>query len=217
MNKELALKNLKIVKKVFDKHEVDFYLTYGTALGIYRDMDFLPDDHDIDLGVFDNSISLKTRKSIGWMLYDLGFFPADIAFNIYNRYEPVVAGYSGDEKSGIIVCEKDGIEFTIFFFYEEDCEKHGREYVCVPALGAMKLISTQTKYYKKPEKITFHKDEYLIPSPVEDYFEFTYEDWKNPMKRDHGLTYFEMHPEHLEVLKNVMDKNQVYHAVKKNE
>ena len=216
MDKDLAIKNLKLVKKVFDQYEVPFYLVYGTALGAYRDGEFLPNDNDIDLAVV-KPIDLKTRKMIGFMLFDLGFHPADVAFNIYNRWEPVEMGYNGDDKTGIIVCHKDKIEFTIFFFYEEDCKKHGREYVCIPRLGALKLISTPTRFYEKSEKVKFKGDEYLIPSPIEEYFEFTYEDWKNPLKRDHGLTYFEMHPEHTEILRDVMDKNQVYHAVKKNE
>jgi len=216
MDNEIAIKNLKLVKKVFDKFNVKFFLAYGTALGAYRDGDFLPEDNDIDL-VITQKVSFETKKDIGWMLYDLGFLPADVAFNVFGRFEPVEIGYNGDENTGIIVCEKDHIEFSIFFFYEEDCKQHGREYVCIPKLGALKLIATPTKFYNKADKVIFYKDEYLIPHPIEDYLEFTYQEWKDPLRRDHGLTYFEMHPEHTEILRKVFDKNQVYHAVKKNE
>jgi hypothetical protein len=211
-----AINNLRLVKKVFDKFEVKFRLAYGTALGAYRDKEFLPEDNDIDLVITDK-VDYKTKKDIGWMLYDLGFRPADVAFNVFGRFEPVEIGYNGDENTGIIVCEKDHIEFSIFFFYEENCDKHGKEYVCIPKLGALKLISTPTKFYEKEDKIIFYKEEFLLPSPIEKYLAFTYRDWKNPLARDHGLTYFEMHPEHTEVLKKIWDKNQVYHAVKQNE
>ena len=63
MDKELATKNLKLLKKVFDKFGVRFFLAYGTCLGAYRDNNFLPGDNDIDIMVTDN-VDFKTRKDI---------------------------------------------------------------------------------------------------------------------------------------------------------
>jgi len=213
MDKELAIKDLLEVKQVFDYYKVPFLLAYGTLLGAYRDKDFLPEDNDIDLVVIE-PISYKMRKDIGWSLYNLGFNVPDMAFNVFNRMEPVEIGYNGDEKTGIICCEKN-VEFSIFFFYKEMCNRHGEEYVCIPKMGALKLISSPTKFYKKLDTIKFYKHKFLTPSPIKDYLEFTYKDWKNPLARDHGLTYFEMHQEKTEVLKNVMDENQVYRAVER--
>ena len=209
----MNFEELKIVKRVFDQHRVPFFIAYGTCLGFYRDGDFLPEDDDIDL-VVTEPINLRTRKHIGWMLYDLGFKPQDTGFNVFNRLEPAELGYNGTERTGIINCEKN-TKFTVFFFYEEDCDKHGKEMVCIAKLGACKLISSPSKFYKKPQPITIKGVEFLMPSPVEEYLDFTYEDWKNPLARDHGKIYFEMHPDKLEIVENILDKQAVYYVPKK--
>jgi len=36
---------------VCDELEIDFFLMYGTALGIYRDKNLMPKDNDVDVGV----------------------------------------------------------------------------------------------------------------------------------------------------------------------
>lgn len=186
------IKDLEDIKAVFDKFGVRFFVVYGAVLGFYRDGDFLPGDDDIDLAVVDQ-IDLKTRKAIGWTLYDLGFGPQNVAFNVFGRMEPSEIGYNGDDQTGIIVCERN-FKFTIFFFKEEECPQHGFEYVCTPKLGAMKLIASPVRYYSKPSSIKINKKKYLVPGSVEDYLSFTYFDnWKDKTDRRHGDTYNEMH------------------------
>jgi len=214
MDNKKAFEDLILVKQVLDKYNVPFFLAYGTCLGIYRDKKFLPDDDDIDL-VITEPVSFKTRKAIGWMLYNLGFQHPEIGFNVFGQMEPAEIGYNGDATTGIIVTEKN-VEFSIFFFKEDNCEKHGKEMICVPKLGAVNLIGSPSKFYKKPEKIKFKGVEFMVPGPVEEYLDFTYEDWKDPLKRDHGLTYFEMHPEKIEMVDKISDKNQVFYHVKRD-
>ena len=207
MDKENAIKDLELVKQVFNQHNVPFFLAYGTCLGAYRDKDFLPDDDDIDLGVVE-PIDLKTRKAIGWVLYDLGFKAQDVMFNVFGRLEPSELGYNGDGETGIIVCERS-VKFTIFFFKKEKCGKCGEHMVCIPKLGAMKLIASPAEFYKKFDKIKFYGQSYNAPHPVRRYLEWTYEDWRNPLKRDHGKLYFETHPEQKEMLKDVRSAQRV--------
>lgn len=205
MDAKVRFEDLKVVKQVFDQFKVPFFLAYGTCLGFYRDKDFLPEDDDIDLGVIE-PISLETRKKIGWMLYDLGFKPQEIMFNVFGRMEPSEAGYNGNDKTGIIVCQKN-IKFTIFFYYEDNCEIHGKEMVCIAKLGAQKLIASPSRFYEKFDKIKFNGVEFSIPSPVEKYLEFTYEEWKNKLKRDHGKLYREAHAG--EMLEDVLKNNEM--------
>jgi hypothetical protein len=186
---------------------VPFFLAYGTFLGVYRDKNFLPGDDDIDLGVI-SPIDFRTRKSIGWMLYDLGFKPQEIMFNVFGRMEPAEIGYNGDNETGIIVCQKDDTKFTIFFYKPVECQEHGSSMLCVPKLGAMNLIESPAKFYGEFGTIKFRGETFLTPSPVEDYLAFTYEDWKDPMKRDHGKTFTEMHPKYLEYIKDVLKNNE---------
>jgi len=190
---ENAILDLKTIKQVFDKFGVRMLVVYGALLGFYRDKNFLPGDDDIDIAVIDK-IDLKTRKAIGWALYDLGFKPQPISFNVFGRMEPSEVGYNGDETSGIIVCERN-FKFTIFFFTkEEDCPQHGKELVCIPKLGALRLISSPAKFYEKTDTIKIGNVKYLTPSPIKDYLSFTYfNNWKDKTDRRHGLCWNEMH------------------------
>lgn len=189
---ENRIKDLEDIQKVFDSFGVRVLLVYGALLGFYRDGNFLPGDDDIDLAVID-PIDIKTRKQIGHMLLDLGFMPQPIAFNVFGRMEDSESGYNGDETTGIIVCERN-FKFTIFFFKEEDCAKHGIEYVCTPKVGAMKLISTPKKFYEKTAQIKIKGKKYLTPFPIDAYLADTYfNNWKDKKDRRHGLTYDKQH------------------------
>lgn len=200
------IEDLEVIRKVFEKFGVRFLVTYGAVLGFHRDGDFLPDDDDIDLAVID-PIDFETRKKIGWALYDLGFEPQQICFNVFDRMEPSEIGYNGDENTGIIVCEKN-FKFTIFFFEKDTCDVHGAEYICTPKLGALKLISSPAKFYNKLGKIKIGKKKYLTPGPIKDYLAFTYFDnWKDKDDRRHGETYFEMHEKG--AMLDLEGKNQV--------
>lgn len=186
------IKDLEDIKSVFDKYGATFLVGYGALLGHYRDGDFLPGDDDIDVSCIDK-LDLKTRKAIGWTLFDLGFIPQPIAFNVFGRMENVEIGYNGDENSGIIVCERN-FKFTIFFFQEESCIIHGQEMVCIPKLGAVKLISSPAKFYKKFGEIKIGKQKYKTPAPTEDYLAYSYfNNWKDKTDRRHSDTYPSAH------------------------
>ena len=52
INKDTCYKMLKDLKTITHKHNIFFYLSEGTALGIYRDGDLLEWDDDVDVGIF---------------------------------------------------------------------------------------------------------------------------------------------------------------------
>lgn len=188
-----ALADLRDIQRVFTKHNVPLFVTYGALLGIHRDGDFIPYDDDIDLCVVD-TIDYPTRKAIGHTLLDLGFDTQPITFNVFGRMEPAEPGYNGDAHSGIIVCQKR-IRTTIFFFGQEDCPIHGSCHVCHPKLGCPRLISTPSYFFDNPTKIKFKGDTYLAPSPIKDYLAFMYgDDWKKPIKGKHAPQWQESHP-----------------------
>lgn len=190
---QLILKDLKDILAVFKKHNVKAFLAYGAVLGGARNKKFIPWDDDIDLVIVDK-IDYKTRKAIGWEIIDLGFKPQPIAFNVFGRLEPSEVGYNGDEKSGIIVCERN-FAFSIFFFEEVDCPEHGREGVCTPKIAAVKLICSPAKFYDKGEIMKIHGEKFLIPSPLKEYLEYTYGDWKKEVKEGgHAKQWRTLHP-----------------------
>lgn len=59
MNNKLAIKDLKLIKRILDKLKVPFFLNFGTLLGIYRDGKILPDDKDIDIGILGQEMSYE--------------------------------------------------------------------------------------------------------------------------------------------------------------
>lgn len=184
--------DLEEIQAVFDSFGVRCFLVYGALLGFHRDGDFLPGDDDIDLAIIDKP-SLEIRKKIGRTLTDLGFKTQPIAFNVFGEMEIVEPGYNGDGETGIIVCERN-FKFTLFFFKAEECATHGLEYVCIPKLGSVKLISTPTKFFTIPGTMKIHKKKYLTPSPIEDYLADTYfNNWKDKTDRRHGLLYNKQH------------------------
>jgi hypothetical protein len=191
MNIKNKIKDLETIREVFDKFGVRLIVGYGALLGMYRDGKLIEYDDDMDLIVIDK-IDLKTRKDIGWTLHSLGFNRQHIGFNVFGRMEDDTEGYNGTEETGILVIQRN-FNFTIFFFYEEDCEKHGREYVCIPKLGALKLISTPKKFYEKLGEIKINKKKYLTPYPIEKYLEYCYENWKDKNGTDHSPSYPKLH------------------------
>ena len=49
INKEIAFKNLCILKNELDQYGIEFQITFGTLLGAIREKDFIEHDEDIDL------------------------------------------------------------------------------------------------------------------------------------------------------------------------
>jgi phosphorylcholine metabolism protein LicD len=41
--------------KIFNENDIDYYIDFGTLLGIYREKDIILDDNDVDICVFDSS------------------------------------------------------------------------------------------------------------------------------------------------------------------
>jgi len=52
MEEAELVESLKQIKKIFDKHKIDFWLDFGTLLGAIRDKQIIPWDKDIDLGMW---------------------------------------------------------------------------------------------------------------------------------------------------------------------
>ncbi len=190
---KLILEDVIDVMKVFESFGVQAFLAYGAVLGAVRDKTFIPWDDDIDICVT-QKIDYRTRKMIGRIMLDLGFKPQPISFNVFGKMEEAEPGYSGDDKSGIIVVERN-IKFSIFFFVEEDCKEHGKEMVCIPKYGSVKLICSPSCFYEKEDYVKLYGHKFITPGPLKEYLEYTYGDWKKPVKEGgHATQYNKMHP-----------------------
>ncbi len=147
----------------------EWWISSGTAIGLFRDGDFIPEDTDIDVGVkldWNDDVNIKFIK--GFSLVRSIFYghrPMQLAFN--------------DEAS-----DKDDalyLIFDIYFYYDRGddflvnfCDRGEWHYPKMP----IKLVDT--KYGKLP-----------FMSPVDDYLLKRYgEDWRIPKHGDKGIYSF---------------------------
>lgn len=56
MKEEVAIRVLKRVKEILDEHDIVYWLDQGTLLGAVRDGKFIPWEHDIDLGTWQENV-----------------------------------------------------------------------------------------------------------------------------------------------------------------
>ncbi len=177
---KLIMKDVKDVMAVFAKHKTPLYLSYGAVLGAVRNKDFITWDDDIDFDVIDK-IDYKTRKAIGWELFDLGFTPQNIGFNVFGRIEPGEIGYNGTPETGLLVFERN-FKFSIFFY-----ERMNNLYVCTPKFQALTLINIPVKFHLNHDKVKLHGVWFETPGPVKEYLAHVYgKDWKTPIRNLHA-------------------------------
>jgi phosphorylcholine metabolism protein LicD len=158
-DQKIANKDLRCVARVFKKLELPLFLCYGTALGAYRDNDFLPEEKfDIDLGTFGK----ENRFAVWKILKEKGFTSRARKVEI--------------EKYGYLPIKRN-VMIDLFFF-EED----GNSY----AMGETKCANLP-KQFSTLKEITFLGHKYLAPSPIEEYLIDCYGDWKNPDNKKHGF------------------------------
>ena len=63
-------KNLKSLIEILTENKINYWICHGTLLGIIRDKQLIPWDHDIDIGVIENKI---TRKIFPLIMKSKGF------------------------------------------------------------------------------------------------------------------------------------------------
>jgi hypothetical protein len=202
LDKKGAEQDLKEIKMAFDQYKVPFFLAYGTLLGARREKDFITWDDDMDLGIVEK-VDIKTRKQLGWALFDLGFVAQDIMFSVFDRWEVAEQGYNGDAETGIMVLRKR--VNTSIFWYKDD----GKEYVITPRPYGKPLLATPHEFYKKFDTIKFKGEKFLAPSPIDKYLTQVYGDWKEPVRGKHADQYFITNPEESgsDIRKDVLSKN----------
>jgi len=107
MDEKVAVEALRQVKRILDKHGIEYWLECGTLLGAMRDGKFIPWDEDIDLGAWQKDFDKIIRLS--QKFYDKGF---------------VV--YPSDQKNSISLLKKDCKIDITFYFLDLDSSKATR-------------------------------------------------------------------------------------------
>jgi LicD family len=135
-----------------------YVLNAGTALGLYRDGDFIPNDTDIDVVILTDEP------------FEIG--PLE-GFEVYQNFDngvPVQRCFQ-DKDNGAI--------FDIYFYYR----KPGN--IAVSPYSHDLVIPLGLYYNRK--KLNTKYGKFYFPSPIEDYLQANYGlDWRTP-KEDKGI------------------------------
>lgn len=135
----------------------NYWLSSGTALGLYRDGDFIPNDTDIDIG-----ISVTEGETPILPILE-GF---ELVRDCYHGGKPMQLAFRDTE---------NGVIFDIYFFYDIGMSA---SYYNFCEIGEwfypkMEIKELETKYGSYP-----------FPSPIETYMERRYgSTWKTPSNK----------------------------------
>lgn len=177
---------LKVAEKLFftlisefEKHNIVYFVEYGTLLGIVRDNKFIEWDDDIDFSIHPDSVVELLKqwtKIIGVINKELGF---DVKYEYYHSNDNEVI------EIDLIVSGEVIREFSVNIGL---IKFKGN-------FAFQKMNAINKKYYLNYDKIIFKNKKLNSPSPVEEYLEATYGEWKVVKKdttfNDNTLTFFD--------------------------
>lgn len=144
-------------KHVLDKHNLKFWLIWGTALGAFRDGRIIPYDHDMD-----TAILYDDRRKLLDCTPDL----------IKAGITPWTIGVQPDGLWFRFGQGKCFIDVVLF-------RKIGDEYRCMK-------WGMEPQWVETEKRISFLGEAFLIPSEPEKYLESKYGiDWRTPTETSH--------------------------------
>ena len=163
----IAMDNLLLLKGVFDKYDITFWLIGKTCLGAVRDGNIMEDDTDTDIGVFmrdrDKIISVIPE------LQKLGLKP------IRTKYpDDILSLMRNDEYIDICFFQKGRDELGKKYWFYQDKRFYGN-------------------HFDRFDAINFLGEEFLIPINVEKLLETHYgENWRTfvgnlPQRKPHSF------------------------------
>jgi methionyl-tRNA formyltransferase len=160
LDRNLSFENLKSIKKIMDKIGIDFWLTFGTLLGVVRDGDFISYDHDTDIAASSSDL-ISNFDALKESFISNGF--------VFRRDDDCENGLK-------IRVYRDKQDCCIEGFINGSLEDE--EYLI------SKTFKFPRKYFENYGTINFKGVTFKAPYPVEDYLSFVYRDWKNPIKQE---------------------------------
>jgi hypothetical protein len=162
-------------KKALDNISIHYWLDFGTLLGVYRDNALLPNDLDIDLGVFLKDYSPEIENT----MRKHGF--------------KLVKEYSIDDKRYGLeqTYEFEGVTVDLFYYGFDENRMWSHVFVNHQEMTFNESISKKggllpiEQYFPKTgfTQVTFLNNNFNIPDPAHDYLEFHYgKDYRIPRK-----------------------------------
>jgi hypothetical protein len=163
MNKSQAISNLKELDLIFRDLGVEYWLSNGTLLGLYRDNDLISGDSNTDI-----SVNVKTISK------DM--------FQRINEANFTLVRFFGKLQDGFMVeIAKNDVKTNLFFFYKEKQKWYHSVYVDIDGIESLKY-----DYVYEPFELTeatYNGNKFFIPAQTEDVLKQQYgPNWQTPDK-----------------------------------
>jgi len=157
IKKEEYEKDLLDIKEILNKHDIEFWLIFGTLLGAIRDNDFLAWDDNINIAVYEEDFLPK--------IYDIkeSFIEKGFIFRIIPKK-------IGTKINLHRFKHKNSLEAL---FLDENYKNN--------RYRLSNSFKHPRKYFEEYGTIKFKGGIFRVPSPAEKYLSFLYKDWKTPI------------------------------------
>lgn len=172
-NKGLHQKGYLYLDKIdaaMKKYDVDYFLTYGTLLGIIREGEFIPYDDDIDLGVIKNE--KFSWEKLEKAMSEIGM-EKKIQFRLNGELTEQTYREGNLSVDFFLYEEKDGRSVSYVYYQEE-----GKEY----EKDDFSVSQNVTSLIDKTKKIESKGRTFSVPEKPELFLEEIYGlDWRVPI------------------------------------
>lgn len=175
-----ARKFLILVAQLFDEANINYALEGGTLLGIVRDDQLLPWDHDLDLSV--NQPETEKILRLKWKLLKMGLKLSIRRNQTKNNLIPHGSVYlikikptkkvilnvlKGHKTPHFVVCDIF-IKFPDANYYYWQAKD--------------KIMRIDRKYHDSTQTISYHNTSLKVPNRYKDYLAEKYGDWSIPVR-----------------------------------
>ena len=157
---EIRRNNFKQIVDILDNLKINFFLEGGVLLGAIRENDFIKWDWDVEIAFFSNEFEKK---------FD------DILINLKKAGFTILNYNKSYHHQKINFYKQDPPEITCFSLFGWSYNKLIKSYV-------RKDIKIPEHFLTNMKKIKFLQKFVYAPSPVEEYLEFKYGNWKVPLR-----------------------------------
>jgi phosphorylcholine metabolism protein LicD len=194
MDREACQENLTLLKSVFDKHGITFWLAYGTCLGAIREQNFIAHDYDIDLDVYRTSF-----KQVMALIPELNAQGFEQTYTFKDRID----------------LSRRGIPINISFCYKA---KRNKGTLKIPGWISMGVF-LEGDFFDQLDTIELFGETYNVPKNPVKYLTYIYGlTWQQPIKENFWYLSnlpqvadgkLEVHRENLQLIKSVFEKNGI--------
>lgn len=175
INRDILFKNVCEIHKVFNTYRIEHWLSHGTALGVYREQNFIEWDDDADFSMYFSDRDSNALKNVIYELQARGYYipPSDPTKPVSLTNAPYwdVVFIKDGEKVEFWCFEKKGHEYI----YDEERNKRALAHPAYfyDSLDAIKFkgVEFNTPHDLPAYLIMMYGLDYMTPNPNKKYIE----------------------------------------------